>query len=698
MEQKSTIICPHCGAKLEVSLSEPQQPTPDPTPPHDDEAKIIPFSEMLQQFNEVLTRQGYRPADSTTMLYAYLSWAYNYADNAYRTDAWMMRDETYPLVFNYHGSDTTNWQTAYNAMQAWLMALILAELAADWGEDTNTQTELLKRAYIIGDNCCYPLYNGKTLKADPYAMREAAGYIYAICRSDSNIASQIDIYRSELGSRPIEADRWNDLGYENEMLTDAEGRRGYRTTRLGYCINTSIFLPSAPGPRIEGTTVCDLPLPSDEGQAEMLFNPATDNYHMDEIINDMMVRDWNMMSATPLTEWDSYPREKQNRLVNVAAIPPCTYMYMFGAPIRVRFDGIQTKCYDGKTTAKYYTFSETTEDTGLALDGPFSNLAGIYRYNIPSSQRTPREQFIEAVSELADNLRFPTQDPNYGRCRPGCKPTREGGELNPMHGAKENEIYNVDLTTMVADCATQKINMSREDGFAQDSPRSYVSGHSAQIVCLAMLLTQMDEDSTDRPQAWARRAFEYSVSRSVGRFHWNSDCIYGRLFGTMALPIINAMTGMRSGYEAMRQYVQEEEPAPTPTPTGDWSANVILKNDTGHNVQTTGEVRLYISVDGERVGINTYLPGAFEAASALYTLAQGENEFCDMGIHCKVNGGYQMLNTYDGRPITECRFYDERHWNNIDAGYQATLDTNDPRCSSVISKAGATYVIRITNL
>ena len=151
-----------------VDVIDDAEPTsePQPEPTDNDDSKIIPFSEMLQQFNEVLTRQGYRPADSTTMLYAYLSWAYNYADNAYRTNAWMMRDETYPLVFNYHGSDTTNWQTAYNAMQAWLMALILAELAADWGEDTNTQTELLKRAYIIGGNCCYPLYNSKTLKAD----------------------------------------------------------------------------------------------------------------------------------------------------------------------------------------------------------------------------------------------------------------------------------------------------------------------------------------------------------------------------------------------------------------------------------------------------------------------------------------------------------------------------------------------------
>ena len=695
MNEKSVIICPHCGATLEVSLSETTQPTPEPTPPHD-EANIISFDGLLNKFNPILMNRCYLPVDVTKDVYGYLRWAYKYADRAYKKDDWMMRDENYPLVFNYHGSDSTDWQTAYNAMQAWLMGLILTELVPDLGQTTNTQSELMTLAYELGGGCEYPLYNGKTLKADPYSMRLAAGYLYAICRSDANVASQIDHYRDELGGKPIIADRWNDLGYENEMLTDAEGRRGYYTTRLGYCINTKLFIPSAPGPRVEGTTVCDLPLPSDEGQADTLFNPATANYHMDEIINDLMVKDWNMMSATPLTEWDSYPREKQNRLVNVAAIPPCTYMYMFGAPIKVKFDGIQTKCYDGKTTAKYYTFSETTDDTGLALDGPFSNLAGIYRYNIPSSQRTPRELFIEAVTELADNLRFPTQDPNYGRCRPGCKPTRQGGELNPMHGAKENEIYNVDLTTMVADTAQQKTNMSREDGFAQDSPRSYVSGHSAQIICLAMLLTQMDEDRTDRPQTWARKAFDYSVSRSVGRFHWNSDCIYGRLFGTMALPIINAMTGMRSGYEAMRQYVQEDDP--TPTPEGDWQANVILKNETGHNIQTTGEVRLYISVDGERIGINTYLPGACETAGALYTLTQGENDFCDMGIQCKVNGGYQMLNTYDGQPITEVRFYDERHWNNIDAGYQATLDTDDPRCSPVISKAGATYVVRITNL
>lgn len=692
MEQKSTIICPHCGAKLEVALNEiTTEPTPDPTP-HNEEQPLS-FEELYTRFSEVLALRGYHAPTETTKVYEYLLWAYNYADRAYASSDWMFLDDYYPLVFNYRGADSTDACIAYNAMQAWLMASILAELVPDFGITTNTQTELFKLAYEIGGGRYYPLYNGKTLKADPYAMREAAGIVYAICRSDKNIADQIEIYRYELGGQPINANSWNELGYQNEMLADNQGRRGYRTTRLGYCINTSLFLPSAPGPRVDGTTVCEQPWPSEEGQPALLFNPINGNYHMDEIINDVMVKEWNMMSATPLSEWDSYPREKQNRLVNVAAIPPCTLMYMFGAPIKVKFDGIKNKSYDGKITANYYTFSETDEDTGLALDGPFSNLSGIYRYNIPNDQKTARERFIETVTELADNLRFPTQDPNYGRCRPGCKPTREGGELNPLHGAKENEIYNVDLTTMVADTAQQKVTMARQDGFAQDSPRSYVSGHSAQIWSLALLLTQMDEDTTLRPTEWVRKAFEYSINRSVGRFHWNSDCIYGRLFATMALPIINAMSGLRDGYQATKLFVQN--PTPEPAPEGDWQANIIIKNLTGTPIQSTGEVRLYI--DGH-IGINTYLPGACETAGPLYTFGIGESDFCDMGIQCAVNGGYPMLNGYDGQPIVDARIYDYRHWNSGDCGWIVTLDREDPRGSQYLRKSGATYVLKIENV
>jgi hypothetical protein len=68
-----------------------------------------------------------------------------------------------------------------------------------------------------------------------------------------------------------------------------------------------------------------------------------------------------------------------------------------------------------------YVFKEASNGI-YTIDGPFSDLAGIYRYNV--SNKNPIENFIDNVLCIADNSRFPTQDPNYGRCRPGCKATR----------------------------------------------------------------------------------------------------------------------------------------------------------------------------------------------------------------------------------------------------------------------------------
>jgi hypothetical protein len=124
---------------------------------------------------------------------------------------------------------------------------------------------------------------------------------------------------------------------------------------------------------------------------------------------------------------------------------------MFGKK-NVKFDGIIYKSYGTYPEYNYYCFSETNENTGLTLDGPFSDLKGIYRYNVIGD----REKAMNNIAWIFDNFRFPTQDPNYGRCRPGCMATREGGEKNPTHGAAENEIYNVDLCTMVSDDEASK--------------------------------------------------------------------------------------------------------------------------------------------------------------------------------------------------------------------------------------------------
>ena len=234
--------------------------------------------------------------------------------------------------------------------------------------------------------------------------------------------------------------------------------------------------------------------------------------------------------------------------------------------------------------------------------------------------------------------------------------------------------------------AAEKAKREGQDGFAADSPRSYVSGHSAQIWGLALMFTQMD-NGNDNVEKWIRKSYEYSISRSIGRFHWNSDCVYGRLFGSLALPIINAMTGLKGGLEAVKNYVRN------PKPEGDWSVKLIIKNTTSKPIYSTGEIRLYVD---NHIGVNTYLPGAAPTAGALYTFNPGENNFSDMDVHCTMNGEDYMDDAYNGKEINEVRFYDQRHYNNKDAGFNFTLDTGDPRCDKVLNKAGAIYVLKIS--
>ena len=680
-----TIKCPHCGKDIDVEVGlkvtdEAVQPAPDDQP---QTGTRLSFDELLGGFNTLLTNRGYKAVTSQTYVHHYLSWAYDFTRRQYDGEAWMFRQETYPLLFDYRGMDASDDGTAYNALQAWLMASILSELVPDSGKTTNTQTELFKLAYEIGGGRSYPLYNCKSFKADPYAMREAASVMYAICRGDHDISAQIDKYRSELGGKPINAFSWDGLGYKNTMLSDGQGRMGYRMDYLGYCVNTELFLPDAPGPRVPTTTVCELPQPWEQGQPKGLFSTPCGNYIMDEKINDFFVRNYNMMSQTPLYVWNFYSSEKKNRIINVAAIPPCTFTYMFGRK-NIKFDGIRHKGYGTNPAYDYYCFSETGEDTGLALDGPFSELQGIYRYNTMGD----REKCLDTIATIFDNFRFPTEDPNYGRCRPGCKVSRTVESVNPVKGAAENEVYNVDLCVMVSDDEAGKAKRQGQDGFAADSPRSYVSGHSAQIWGLALMLIQMHTDNSEK---WVRKAFEYSVNRSVGRFHWNSDCIYGRLFGSLALPIINAMTGLQGGISILKEYVEN----PAPAPEGDWGVRLIIKNLSGTDILSTGEIRLYVD---NHIGVDTYLPKASASAGALYTFNKGENDFSNKEVHCVMHGETYMDDSYNGKTINEVRFYDYRHYNNIDAGYKASLDTADPRCDAFLKKSGATYVIKIEKI
>lgn len=153
---------------------------------------------------------------------------------------------------------------------------------------------------------------------------------------------------------------------------------------------------------------------------------------------------------------------------------------------------------------------------------------------------------------------------------------------------------------------------------------------------------------------------------------------------------------MQSGLNAVRNYTLD--PTPQPAPTGNWDATVIIKNETGRDIQTTGEVRLYIPSNEEgHIGINVYLPNASASAGAQYVFCKGES--APWTTQCSVNGNYPMLDVYDGAKIIDGRIYDQRHYSNGDwtPAAKVLIDTADSRCSSVLRKSGATYVLKIVN-
>ena len=596
------------------------------------------FGAALEQFNDLLEDLGINriTEESTPRTYSYLQAAYLRAEDEWEdANSALFSPTTYPEVYpgtDYRGSNILYYDVAKAAMESWILAMLLAELVpseATGAETTNNQTELYRFAYNDvdpdGDGKKIPLYGGFEIHSDPMIARLAAAGIYAKVRHGKTFA-QIEEMRKEIygdnNDHWIPASDWSGLGYTHTEGKNANDERiGYTMNTLGYLINTSLFLPSSPGPRVAGCLVDSQPLPKDQGQPSALFI-SDNNYDVDDKINTFMVDNYKMMAQTPLSTWNGYSPEKKERLVQVMATARCSYMFMFGSPIDISMvlDNGQLPVVDGYNR---YEFEESATPTGLKIDGPFSDLAGIYRYDIPAQDKSLQEVFLETVAEIADDCRYPTFDPNFGRRRPGCGNTITASELNPIHGSDENELYNVDISCMVADTAAQKAAWAAEDGFAADRPNSYPSGHTAQVWTHAMMLGQMDPT---RLTVWMRKAYEFSVNRSIGRAHWNSDLIYGRLFATMIIPIINAMNGIQTGYDATKATVGGGGGGTNPV----ISINITIVNNSGSLVTLDGDLKFTLGNpdhNGNYLGWNGPYNGTDHIgfSSSQVTLAAGES-------------------------------------------------------------------------
>ena len=510
--------------------------------------QVLNFGELLTEFNTVLVANNKRAVTASMNVFNYLVEAYSAVIQEYEDENSPLFDSsTYPEVYQYHGSDETYAVAAINAMTSWLMAMCLSEIVPTSGSTTNIQTQLFAKAYEIGGGRNIPLYGNFALRADPMVGRIVAGAVYAKVRGQKTFDA-ISVFRQELGGSSINANTWDGLGYTHTEEKYNGVRKGYTMNNLGYLVNTGLFLPSTPGPKVANSNAVNEPLPSTQGQDPELFN-GEGNYLVDAAVNTEVVENYRLSKKLPRNTWNNvYNDAKKNWLINTAALTRCTKQYMFTGRIYVELvadsDGTQ------------YVFRKASSITGLYLEGPFSILASKNLYPFINqttdaaiaNAKTTIQKFIDEVCDIADNGRFPTYDPNFGRRRPCSSETSLAHSTYSSEvGHEQNQIYNISLTLMVAGTqqAYNNWNASDQQNHAGERPNSYPSGHSAQIWTLAMLLAQMDPDNLI---TYMSGAYRYSVGRTVGRCHWNSDIIYGRLFGTMVIPIINAMSG--SGWQA----------------------------------------------------------------------------------------------------------------------------------------------------
>jgi len=583
------IVCPVCGALLDVELDykvkAADEKPDDPVVPDG----VMSFDDILSELNTILGKYNFKKVSEseTQKTYDYLTNATMIALDAWTCpDHWLFSRELYKEVVDWHGSNTSYKREAFNAMMAWVCASCLAELCPTIGEKTNCQTELFKLAYELGGGRTVPIF-GLELHSDPMVARSVGA---ACCALNKKHYSRLDFneMRSELGGSLIPASDWKGLGYkgvDNEM-------NGMRY--LGYLVNTDAIIPAAPAPFADGCW--DREVPWNEGQPLDQFSEC--NYKVDAAVDDYVVENYNMGAQTSIETWNGYSEETKKRILEAVAAPRATDHFFFGKKL-IKFDGVHQGTRKGYfTDYRYFWFSEATE-RGVdvyEIEGPYADIYDKMFVGSGFGTKTDAMNFFHDTMNIADDGRMATSQNQYGRCRPcGGTACPGGSARSPINGDPLNALYNIDVSCIFADCQKNVDSWSDEDGFVKEKPKSYPSGHATMTWYAALMLGQMT-GSEERLKKYMIGSYQVGVNRTVSRYHWTSDVIYGRLIATMVLPIINAMAGLQDAYENAKNVINGEAPAPSgKTPGKVITFNFRIKNSKAQAVTIDDKVNFVLA-------------------------------------------------------------------------------------------------------
>jgi hypothetical protein len=254
------------------------------------------------------------------------------------------------------------------------------------------------------------------------------------------------------------------------------------------------------------------------------------NTKMDRAIHEFIIETFNLSATDPAIH---------QRVVQAIADKEQSVNHLFGS---------------NKKVGEYEfhpVFGKDTIGKKLKTDGGVANLAW--------SIQAIATYFRLILQNKVDSPAY------YGRLRPGCDWTEEKKKnsstddrrnilvditIEDNDGEKESSFgyYNSDGIWVHTQVERDKFAEEQKNHLGANS---YPSGHSSGIWCVAMMLAEIMPDKVDLIM---REASEFAVNRTVTRFHWTSDTIFGRVLGSVA----NAMCHATTDYATLLKIAKKE--------------------------------------------------------------------------------------------------------------------------------------------
>ena len=497
-------------------ILKPQEPTPTEEPKEEqkDEEPVLQgpaptiketpkksLGECLDAFKEYVSipdgsvAKGFLEA-------IYLEASYQFGLESCNGLPLLYKKENFPNVYDIYGGKRDEG-ASFNSMMGWMFALLLMELKP------KKRNQIGKIGYELGGYTYGSPTFGYEFKSCPNTARLVGSMVLAAMLGKKN--PDLKVMSNEVcgTTYPNGLSYYLDQGLSH--LKTADDIQKNVVSKSGFYVDFRQFMPSSAGPYDKNYMSRPSNIMVDENDEYL-------NTKMDRSIHEFIVETFNLNATDP---------EIHQRVVQAIADKEQSVNHLFGS---------------NKKVGKYEfhpVFGKDTIGRKLKTDGGVANLA----WNIQAIAT----YFRLVLQNKIDSPAY------YGRLRPGCDWTEEKKKnsstddrrnilvditIEDNDGEKESSFgyYNSDGIWVHTQVERDKFAEEQKNHLGANS---YPSGHSSGIWCVGMMLAELMPDKADLIM---KEANEFAINRTVTRFHWTSDTLFGRVLGSVANMMCHATT------------------------------------------------------------------------------------------------------------------------------------------------------------